>query len=104
VKARTRRKNVKYKRLEKENQKYQEIIEELQNKIKYDDYLKEENRKMITWIKQILKEFGTMEVRNRDRIQIPIMKRKEVYYGDNNFRAPAETIIIPEIIISKTEY
>lgn len=103
MKARTKRKNKRLKRLELENKKYQEIVENLQNKIKYDDYLKEENRKLIDWVQKILKEFGTCEVGER-KIQIPIMKHKDFMYGDDNMRYTTETIIIPEIIISKSEY
>lgn len=103
MKVRTKRKNKRLKMLELENKKYQEIVENLQNKIKYDDYLKEENRKLIDWVQKILKEFGTCEVGER-KIQIPIMKHKDFMYGDDNMRYTTETIIIPEIIISKSEY
>ena len=53
MKVRTKRKNKRLKMLELENKKYQEIVENLQNKIKYDDYLKEENRKLIDWVQKI---------------------------------------------------
>ena len=103
MKIKTKRKNAKNKRLELENQKYKKIIEQLQNKIKYDEYLKEENKKMIDWVQKILKEFGTQEVAER-KIQIPIMRHKDFMYGDDNIRYTTETIIIPEIIIYKGEY
>ena len=104
MKVRTKRKNIKYKRLEKENIKYKEIIETLQSKIRYDDYLKQENKKLIEWIQKILEEFGTLDVKNRERVKIPIMKYKYNHYGDNNFKMTTRTIIIPEIVISQSEY
>lgn len=104
MKLRTKKKNAKLKRLELENEKYKEIIEQLQNKIKYDNYLKQENIKMIEWVQKILQEFGTYEVRERQSVQIPIMKHKDFMYGDNNVRMTSETIIIPEIIINKNEF
>lgn len=104
MKLRTKKKNAKLKRLELENEKYKEIIEQLQNKIKYDNYLKQENIKMIEWVQKILQEFGTYEVRERQSVQIPIMKHKDFMYGDNNVRMTSETIIIPEIIIHKNEF
>lgn len=103
MKIRTKRKNKKINRLQLEIKKYKEIVENLQRKIEYDNYLKNENEKMIKWIKEILKEFGTCDVNQRS-VQIPIMKRKEVYYGEHNTRMKSETIIIPEIIINKVEY
>lgn len=103
MKLRTKRKNAKNKRLELENKKYKEIIEQLQNKIKYDEYLKEENRKMIDWVQKILKEFGTCEVGER-KVQIPIMRKKDFMYSDNNMRMTSENIIIPEIIIHKSYF
>ncbi|MBQ9023844.1 MAG: hypothetical protein IJ105_01330 [Bacilli bacterium] len=103
MKLRTKRKNAKNKRLELENLKYKEIIEQLRFKIKSDEYLKEENKKMINWVQKILEEFGTQEVSER-KIQIPIIKHKDFMYGDDNMRYTTETIIIPEIIIHKGEY
>lgn len=103
MKARTKRKNKKINKLQAEIDYYKEMVEKLQHKIEYDDYLQVENRKMIEWVQKILKEFGTYDVNQRS-VQIPIMKRKEVYYEDNNARMKSETIIIPEIIINKTEY
>ena len=92
MKVRTKRKNKRLKMLELENKKYQEIVENLQNKIKYDDYLKEENRKLIDWVQKILKEFGTCEVGER-KIQIPIMKHKDFIHGNTDdycFLPPSE--------------
>lgn len=96
-------KNKKINRLQLEIDYYKEMVEKLQHKIEYDDYLQVENRKMIEWVQKILKEFGTFEVNQRS-VQIPIMKRKELYYEENNTRMKNETIIIPEIIINKVEY
>ncbi len=104
MKQRTKRKKMLFKQLQMENKKYIEIIEELQNKIKYDNYLKEENKKMIEWIQKILKEFGTYEVRERN-ITIPIMKFTNAYsVGESNtiMDVTDDIVIIPEIRICKT--
>lgn len=82
MKIRTKRKNQKTRRLELENEKYREIIEQLQSKIKYDDYLKEENKKLIEWIQKILQEFGTSQVNDR-KISIPIYKNSINSFIDN---------------------
>ena len=105
MKARVKIKNIKYRRLEKENEKYQEIVRELQNKIKYDDYLKKENQKLVEWIQKILEQFGTFDVNSRERIQIPIMRKIDNWSdGLHNEPITAETIVIPEISISKMIY
>ena len=104
MKIRTKRKSQRLKRLELENEKYKQIVGELQDKIKYDDYLKEENKKMIEWVQKILKEFGTYEVRERS-VQIPIMKFENAYsVGEGNtiMEVTDDIVIIPEIKICKT--
>ena len=102
MKSRIKRKNLKYRRLEKENQKYQEMVIELQNKIKYDEYLKKENKKLVEWIQKILEQFGTFDVHSRERIQIPTMRNIDRWSnGIDNKIITNETIIIPEIAISK---
>jgi len=104
MKVRNKRKNIKFKRLKLENEMYRQIIEELQSKINYDDYLKEENKKLIEWVQKILKEFGTYEVRDR-RITIPIMKFENAYsIGEGNtiMDVTDDIVIIPEIRICKT--
>lgn len=104
MKARTKRKLQKKERLELENKKYIEIIEQLQSKIKNDDYLKEENKRLVEWVQKILKEFGTYEVRERN-VQIPIMKFENAYsIGENNLVMDItdDIVIIPEIRICKT--
>lgn len=105
MKARTKRKNIKYKILEEENIKYQEIVRQLQNKIRYDDYLKKENEKLIEWVQSILEQFGTFDINSRERIQIPIMRKIDNYSdGLHNEPITTETIVIPEISISKMSY
>ena len=91
-------------RYEKEIAKYKEIIENLQIENKYNDYLKEENKKMIDWCFKILNEFNTFDVRTRERITIPIMKQEVSYNIDENFKVNTETIIIPEIVLQKSIY
>ena len=104
MKQRIKRKNEKYRRLELVNKKYKEMIEELQNKIKYDDYLKEENKKMLDWIQKILKEFGTYDVNQRERINIPIYKCGNYYYSNEKNTGVCSTrVVIPEIVITKME-
>lgn len=105
MKQRIKRKNEKYKRLELVNKKYKEMIDELQNKIKYDDYLKEENKKMLDWVQKILKEFGTYDVNQRERISIPIYKQGDYYYSDEKGRDVCSmTVVIPELVITKVEF
>lgn len=91
-------------RYEKEIEKYKQIIEDLQNQIRYGDYLKEQNSKLIEWCNKILMEFGTFDVRTRERITIPIMKQEVSYNCTENFRVNTETIVIPEIVLQKRHY
>ena len=64
----------------------------------------EENQKLISWIMNILNEFGTMEVRDRSSIRIPVYQHKDVIrtydrgYLDVFER---ERVTIPEITIIK---
>lgn len=102
MKARTKRKKLKYERLEKENEKYKEITRVLQNKIKFDDYLKKENEKLIEWVQKILEHFGTYNVNNRETVQIPVMRNRDSWIDDlHNNPIYSETIIIPEIVLHK---
>ena len=48
---------------------------------KTNTQLIEENQKLIEWVKNILDTFGTMEVRERNRIQIPVIKQTTTYNG-----------------------
>ena len=75
-------------------------IDELE---KISSNLTEENQKLIKWIMNILNTFGTMEVRDRMKVSIPV-------YRDENYRAynekvmgiyERERITIPEITIVK---
>ena len=105
MKARIKRKNINYKRLEQENEKYKAIIESLQSKIKNDEFLEEQNEKLIDWVQKILDQFGTLEVRDRNRIQIPVMRKVDNWSnGIDNGIFTTETILIPEIVINKTSY
>lgn len=65
----------------------------------------EENQKLISWIMNILNEFGTMEVRDRRGVSIPvyISKRKNVTAYDSQYLGifEKERITIPEITIIK---
>lgn len=68
---------------------------------KENQQLIEENQKMIEWVKNILDTFGTMEVRERS-IQIPVIKETRTYNSDILGNYEEETIIIPEIIVTKS--
>lgn len=57
-----------------------------------------ENKKLIEWIKNILELYGTMEVHQRNQIQIPICKQNYIAYEGFN-KIEEESIIIPEIRI-----
>ena len=63
----------------------------------------EENQKLINWIMNILDTFGTMEVKDRRHIQIPIMKEKRIanYNMDYYMTNTKEIITIPEITLIK---
>lgn len=91
-------------RYEKEIEKYKEIIDDLERKIKNDSYLKEENSKLIEWCLKILNEFNTFDVRTRERIVIPVMKQELSYNCTKLLKVNTETIIIPEIVLQKSHY
>lgn len=63
----------------------------------------EENQKLINWIMNILDTFGTMEVKDRRHIQIPVYENKEYKAYDCNYMGimEQERITIPEITIVK---
>lgn len=63
----------------------------------------EENQKLIKWIMNILDTFGTMEVRNRNNIQIPVYKEKLYRAYDSNYMGiyEKERITIPSITLIK---
>ena len=62
----------------------------------------EENQKLIKWKMNILDTFGTMEVRERNNIQIPVYKEPYRAY-DNNYMGinEGERITIPSITLIK---
>lgn len=70
---------------------------------KISSNLTEENQKLIKWIMNILDTFGTMEIRDRERVSIPIYHDKNYRAYDNNFMGicERERITIPEITIVK---
>ncbi len=68
--------------------------------------LLEENKKLIEWIKSVLEQFGTTDVRDRKRITIPVCRKLEFddFCGDYKIQGRrVETIIIPEIVIHNTK-
>lgn len=60
-----------------------------------------ENKKLIDWIMQILDTFGTMDVRERTSVQIPVYRNKEYRAYNNNYLGIHEVdrIEIPAITI-----
>ena len=65
--------------------------------------LMEENQKLIEWIFNILDTFGTMEVRDRHSIQIPVLKEKYISNYNMDYFGTREKnrITIPEITLIK---
>lgn len=63
----------------------------------------EENQKLIKWIMNILKEFGTVEIGDRQHIEIPIHKQNICSAYDRNYMGvfEKERIEIPSITIVK---
>lgn len=105
MKTRTKRKNAKLKRLEKENEKYITIVEELQQKIKSDNYYQQQNQKLIEWVQKIIDTFGTYNVKDKQGIQIPILEKIDQWNSSiGNEIVQQDTVIIPEIIISKMNW
>lgn len=64
----------------------------------------EENQKLIKWIMNILKEFGTVEIGDRQHVEIPIHKTSIKAHYDNiedMYISTTERIEIPSITIVK---
>lgn len=64
----------------------------------------EENQKLIKWIMNILKEFGTVEIGDRQHIEIPIHRTSIKAHYDNikdMYISTRERIEIPSITIVK---
>lgn len=84
-----------------------DTLKDILKNSKCSSLLLEENKKLIDWIEKILSEFGTMDVRSKERVQIPIYKvEKEFPYkamdlGTETIRFSEKTIIIPEIVLRK---
>lgn len=65
----------------------------------------EENQKLIKWIMNILKEFGTVEIGDRQHVEIPIHRTSIKAHYDNiedMYISTRERIEIPSITIIKT--
>lgn len=64
----------------------------------------EENQKLIKWIMNILKEFGTVEIGDRQHVEIPIHRTSIKAHYDNiedGYISTRERIEIPSITIVK---
>jgi len=78
-----------------------ETYKEIANNSNARTLLLEENKILIKWIQNILTEFGTIEVRDRKRVHIPIYKEINPFEAENGHYGIKNTIIIPEIIIQE---
>ena len=90
-------------KLIQERTKTKEYKEMINNFEKISTKTMEENQKLIKWIMNILDTFGTMEVKERRNIQIPVHENKEYKSYDCNYMGimERERIKIPEITIVK---
>lgn len=63
----------------------------------------QENQRLIDWVMNILKEFGTVEIGDRQHIEIPIHKQNICSAYDRNYMGvfEKERIAIPSITIVK---
>lgn len=63
----------------------------------------QENQRLIDWVMNILKEFGTVEIGDRQHIEIPIHKQNICSAYDRNYMGvfEKERIEIPSITIVK---
>ncbi len=95
----------------------QDLIKEKNNTETYKEILRnsncstlllEENQKLIEWIKNILEEYGTFEVRERSTVHIPVYRRinaSPFRYENEEFpRCEDKIIVIPEIVIYERKY
>lgn len=95
----------------------QDLITEKNNSATYKEILRnancstlllEENKKLIEWIKTILEEFGTREVRERSTVHIPVYKRTDIMpfrrANEEIPRCEDKIIVIPEIVIHERNY
>lgn len=94
--------------LEREKNNVATFKEILKNNNESRKYLEEENQKLIKWIKSILEEFGTMEVRERSTVHIPVYKRSDImFFRSANEEIPRykeKIVVIPEIVIHERNY
>lgn len=90
------------KRLNQYREMYWDLKKSTEELQKDSKIILEQNNKLIEWIYKILNIFGTMEIKHRHSIQIPIYTNdsKTIYFEDKILTE--ETIIIPEIILRKT--
>ena len=77
-------------------------VEHTNSLVKDNNYLKEENTKLCDWVFNILKEFGTSNVRE-PHIRIPIIEQDSVYTMLNEGTIKEQRIEIPSITIIKKE-
>lgn len=66
----------------------------------------QENQRLLDWVMNILKEFGTVEIGDRQHIEIPIHKQNICSVYDRNYMGvfEKERIEIPSITIVKMGY
>ena len=105
----------KNKELQEQIYNYEQEIKSLKDQLAYAKYeaikdtdketinrLMEQNEKMTNWIYNILKEFGTMNTKEK-HINIPIYDHTETYFGyvDQQDRFKKVYIEIPSITLIK---
>lgn len=90
-------------KLVQERAKTKELNKRIDNLEKISNQTLDENQKLIKWIMNILDTFGTMEVRDRRSIQIPVYINKEYRANNENYLGifEKERIEIPSITIVK---
>ncbi len=94
--------------LEREKNSVVTLKEVLRSNSESRKYLEEENKKLIEWIKSILEEFGTMDVREQSTVHIPVYKRSDIMlFRSANEEIPRykeKIVVIPEIVIHERNY
>lgn len=109
--------NKKAKRLQEELKNQENLIKYLKSRNDFlekmyknishsSEMIYEDNQKLIQWIKKIIEAFDVFEVSDRNPVRLPIYKIPSARYYENVNeveRISQETIVIPEIIITKNK-
>lgn len=91
--------------LRKERHKYQDKYYDSEREnarlITRVENLEEQNKDLIEWIKQIIKEVGCYEVKDRNQFRIPIYKEESSRMIDGFGKQTRKDITIPTIHITE---